>query len=200
MIVAIGEWVLSTACRQAQRWRKSGKDLQHISVNVSGRQLELENFVDTVAAILAETGLDPTVLELEVTETTIMKHTEHVTSVLAALRDMGVTITVDDFGTGYSSLGYLKQLPIDNLKIDRVFVRDICIDINDEAIVRAIIALGHTLQLRTIAEGVESEEQMNMLRRFSCDDAQGFFFSRPLSTENFETFLKAQEVKELQES
>ena len=190
LIVPIGEWVLRTACMQLKHWRDAGLGLERIAVNVSGIQFQRGSIVDSVRAALQEAGLSGKHLELEITESFIMQKEAWAIEVLNDIKRTGVTITIDDFGTGYSSLSYLKRLPIDKLKIDSSFVRDIPRDPNDEAITRAVLALGHSLQLEVIAEGVETEEQQTFLKSLGCNEVQGFLYSRPVSGEAFEQLLK----------
>ncbi|OGT20994.1 MAG: hypothetical protein A2V90_08635 [Gammaproteobacteria bacterium RBG_16_57_12] len=185
LIVPIGEWVLRTACSQLQEWRRAGLNLNRIAVNVSARQFYRGEIVRVVKTVLDETGLPANSLELEITESIIMQESGRAITTLHDLSLLGVTIAIDDFGTGYSSLSYLKQLPVHKLKVDRSFVRDIPHDVNDEAITRAIIALGQNLQLVVLAEGVESVEQQDFLTILKCDEVQGFLYSRPLPAEQF---------------
>lgn len=185
LIVPIGEWVLRTACRQARIWAEAGKGFQRMAVNLSGAQIERSDVLAAVGRILAETGLAPQHLELEITETYIMRQAERNIQVMEALRDLGLTLAIDDFGTGQSSLSYLKRLPVDKLKIDRSFVMDIPQDANDSAITRSILALGHSLRLTVLAEGVETAEQLAFLRELACDEVQGYYFSRPLDAASF---------------
>lgn len=180
VIEEIGEWVLGEACRQMAEWRDAGIAVPRVSVNLSVHQIERTDLPGLTKALLARWQLDPSMLELEVTESILMRQTDRVATVLEALRNMGVFLAVDDFGTGYSSLAYLKRLPIHRIKIDQSFVRDIGLDLNDEAIVRAITALGHTMSLSLIAEGVERENQVNFLREIGCEEVQGFYFGRPV--------------------
>lgn len=189
LIHGIGDWVLRTACAQATRWLKKGLNFGHIAVNVAGRQLQRGGIVNTVRTALNESGLPFPMLELEVTENFIMREAEHAIHQLEALRELGVVLAIDDFGTGYSSLSYLKRLPINKLKIDQSFVRDIPEDPNDIAISNAVIALGHSLQMTVIAEGVETSEQVQFLKEAGCHEAQGYFYSMPLSSEKMEVFL-----------
>ncbi|GAB4255975.1 MAG: hypothetical protein Kow0065_04470 [Methylomicrobium sp.] len=189
LIIAIGEWVLLTACRQAKQWLDAGLEFQSIAVNLSGAQIERSDILATVRRVLAKTGLPPRCLELEITETYIMKQAKRNIGVMEGLRALGVSLAIDDFGTGQSSLGYLKRLPVDKLKIDRSFVMDIPQDGNDIAITRAILALGHSLKLTVLAEGVETAEQAAFLKELKCDEAQGYYFSRPLDAESFRTRL-----------
>ena len=179
LIVPLGLWVLRTACMQMRQWRDDGYDALRMAVNVSARQLHEPDFVGTVGGILAECGLSPDHLELEITESVAMNDPEEMRGLLASLSDLGVSLSIDDFGTGQSSLAYLKRFPIDYLKIDQSFVQGICTDANDESIVRSIIALGKNLKLVVIAEGVETEEQRAFLEAAACDEMQGYLCSRP---------------------
>jgi diguanylate cyclase (GGDEF)-like protein len=189
MIVPIGEWVLRTACAQSKSWQSAGFAPLSLAVNLSARQFQQQNLSEVVVRILQETGLNPRDLELELTESSIMKNAEWAVRTLSELKAMGVKIAIDDFGTGYSSLGYLKRLPIDTLKIDRSFVSDVTTDPDDAALVMAIITLAHNLRLKVIAEGVDSEEQLRFLHLLRCDEWQGYFFSKPLPVEAFEELL-----------
>lgn len=180
LILPIGEWVLRSACDQMQSWLAQGVPLRQVAVNLSAVQVLRGDVVGAVQRALRDSGLPAQHLELEITESVLMEHAEETIQVLDDLRALGVTIAVDDFGTGYSSLSYLKRFPIDALKIDQAFVRDIPADSNDAAIIRAVIALGHSLQLRVIAEGVETAEQHAFLIEEGCDTAQGFLFGRPV--------------------
>ena len=190
LITPIGEWVLRTACTQARAWQKAGFTGLQLAVNVSARQLQQDNLHTHVGNILAETGLDPRWLGIEITESTVMSDPGHAIRQLHALSDMGIQIALDDFGTGYSSLGYLKRLPLDHLKIDRSFVRDIPQDGDDAAIVQAIIAMAHQLNLRVVAEGVETEAQQSFLKAQGCDEMQGYIFQRPIPGEQFAALLQ----------
>jgi diguanylate cyclase (GGDEF)-like protein len=189
LIVPIGEWVLRTACAQSKSWQEAGFAPLSVAVNLSARQFQQQNLSSVVARILQETGLDPHYLELELTESSIMENAESAVRTLGELKEMGVKIAVDDFGTGYSSLGYLKRLPIDKLKIDQSFVRDVTTDPDDAALVMAIIALAHNLRLEVVAEGVETEEQRRFLHLLRCDGWQGYLFSKPLPVGAFEELL-----------
>lgn len=180
LIQPIGVWVLRTACQQMKQWLDMGLQLEHVAVNLSGMQIMRGGIVTTVWEVLQETGLAPQYLELEITESVVMEHAEETIRVLDELRALGVTLAIDDFGTGYSSLSYLKRFPIDTLKVDRSFVRDIPDDINDAAIIRAVIALGRSLQLDIVAEGVETAEQQAFLLQEGCATAQGYLFSKPV--------------------
>jgi diguanylate cyclase (GGDEF)-like protein/PAS domain S-box-containing protein len=184
LILPLGEWVLRTACTQMRRWRDEGLELPHVSVNLSARQFQQNDVVDSVRRALADTGLDPGALELEITETAAMQNAEASVDVLHALRDLGVGISIDDFGTGYSSLNYLKRFPLTAVKIDGVFVRDLATSEGDAAIVSAVVGIARSLRLRVVAEGVETEAQLSFLRRRKCDAAQGYLFSRPVTAES----------------
>jgi diguanylate cyclase (GGDEF)-like protein/PAS domain S-box-containing protein len=181
LILPLGEWVLRTACLQMRAWRDAGLDVPVMSVNLSFRQFQQNDIVESVRRVLAETGLNPAALELEITETTAMQNAETTVAVLHGLRALGVSIAIDDFGTGYSSLNYLKRFPITAVKIDRAFIRDLAASEADGAIVSAVVGMAHALKLRVIAEGVETEEQLSFLRRRGCDAAQGYLFSRPVA-------------------
>jgi EAL domain-containing protein (putative c-di-GMP-specific phosphodiesterase class I) len=189
MIVPIGEWVLRTACAQSKSWQGAGFAPLSLAVNLSARQFQQRNLSEMVVRILQETGLNAHDLKLELTESSIMKNAESAVRTLGELKAMGVKIAIDDFGTGYSSLGYLKRLPIDTLKIDRSFVRDVTADPDDAALVMAIITLAHNLRLKVVAEGVESEEQLSFLHLLRCDEWQGYLCSKPVPVEAFEELL-----------
>ena len=188
-IVPIGRWVLREACHQAKAWQDSGLRPVRISVNVSAVELRSSDFVAGVRDILTETGLDPRYLELELTETFLMQDSKSTVAVLRALKGMGVQLALDDFGTGYSSLSYLKRFPIDTLKIDRSFVRDLTTDADDASIVTAVIGMGKSLHIGVVAEGVETREQLAFLREQSCPEGQGYYFSRPVAAEEFTQLL-----------
>ncbi len=190
LIIPIGEWVLRTACRQIKDWRDGGMGIGRIAVNVSVLQFSQESFPDSVARILQEIGLDPSLLELEITETVLMKEAERAIAILGRLKTIGVQLAVDDFGTGYSSLSYLKQFPIDRVKIDRSFIDAITEDSDDQAIACAIIAMAGKMKVRVTAEGVETLGQLQFLQRERCDEAQGFHISYPMATQDMETLLR----------
>jgi diguanylate cyclase (GGDEF)-like protein/PAS domain S-box-containing protein len=190
-IIAIGEWVLRTACAQMVEWRKAGVINVTLAVNLSMRQLRQPALVDLIKAVLEESGLEPKYLELEITEGIMMGDNQIALRFLMEMDNLGVHLSIDDFGTGFSSLNYLKKLPVDKLKIDQSFVRDIETDESDAAIIRSIISLGHRLNLRVIAEGVETQEQLDFLRIRGCDEIQGYFYARPMSAVSLFEFFKS---------
>ncbi len=190
LIVPIGEWVLKTACAQNKSWQDQGLPPLRMAVNLSARQFAHEKLLQDVARVLNETGLDPATLEFEITESMVMRNPEHAVKLLNALKAMGIHLSIDDFGTGYSSLSYLKRFPIDSVKIDRSFIRDIPGDADDAAITQAIIAMAHSLRLKVIAEGVETTEQLRFLRDHGCDEMQGYYFSKPLPESEFLRLLQ----------
>jgi EAL domain-containing protein (putative c-di-GMP-specific phosphodiesterase class I) len=180
LILAIGEWVLRTACERNVEWQKQGLPPVRISVNLSGMQLKQHNLVTRITRILDNSQLCPNLLELELTEGVLMENAEDTIRTLCELKNMGIRLSIDDFGTGYSSLSYLKRFPIDTLKIDQSFVKDITTDEDDNEIASTIIAMAHNLRLKVIAEGVETKAQLDILKSKNCDQVQGYFFSRPL--------------------
>jgi EAL domain-containing protein (putative c-di-GMP-specific phosphodiesterase class I) len=190
LIVPIGERVLRLACTQAKAWQAEGIPHLPVAVNLSAVQLREEGLTATVQSILTETGLDPAALELEITESAIMQESEKAIAMLQAMREMGIRITMDDFGTGYSSLSYLKRFPISSLKIDRSFIAEVLSDADDAEISRAIIAMAHGMKLKVVAEGVETAEQLEFLRREGCDEAQGYYFARPMPAEEFSRWFQ----------
>jgi EAL domain-containing protein (putative c-di-GMP-specific phosphodiesterase class I) len=192
LIVPIGAWVLKEACRQAAAWREAGLPPITVAVNLSSAQFRQQRFEEAIAGILRQTGLPAEFLELELTESIVMEDAETTVQTLRRLSVMGVQLAIDDFGTGYSSLSYLKRFPIDKLKIDRSFVRDIVSDADDWAIASTVISMGQSLRLQVIAEGVETAEQLDMLRRQGCHAVQGFHFSQPLAADAFARLLAAQ--------
>ena len=190
LIGAIGEWVLDSACRQSLAWGAAGLPPVRIAVNISARQLYADHFVAQVHRILADTGVDPGSIELEITESVMMQNVQQMVERLAETKQLGLRIAIDDFGTGYSSLAYLKRLPIDCLKVDRSFVQDLLTDADDATITRAVIALAHSLRLEVVAEGVETEAQFEFLRDLGCDQIQGYLFSKPLPAAEVEELLR----------
>jgi diguanylate cyclase (GGDEF)-like protein/PAS domain S-box-containing protein len=190
LILPIGEWVLRTACAQNVAWQRAGLPAVPISVNLSPRQLARENMVEMITRVLQSTGLAPHLLELEITENVVMRDVEKSFATLAKLKELGVKISIDDFGTGYSSLSYLKRFPVNTLKIDQTFVRDIATDQDNAGIVQAIISLGHVLKLNVLAEGVETEDQYRFLLANGCDEMQGYLVSRPVPDDEFSAILK----------
>lgn len=189
IIVPLGEWVLRTACRQNKAWQNAGLRNICVAVNMSARQIDAQDIAGLAASVLQESGLDPSYLELELTESMIMSDPDAFIKATHKLKDMGIFLSVDDFGTGYSSLNYLKRFSIDRLKIDQSFVRDITYDPNAAAITMAIIALAKSLKMLTIAEGVETTAQLNFLKNRGCDEMQGYYFSRPIPAGEFESLL-----------
>jgi diguanylate cyclase (GGDEF)-like protein len=195
LIVPIGSWVLLTASKQLRVWQKRVDPELTVSVNLSARQFSQPDLVATVAQVLDESGIDPETLELEITESNAMQNAENTIHTLRELKTLGVRISMDDFGTGYSSLNYLKRFPIDTLKLDQSFVRDITTDNRDAAIVSAVINMAHSLDLKVIAEGVETEQQLEFLHHQRCDRIQGFFFSAPMPSERLEPYLLEQRAR-----
>jgi diguanylate cyclase (GGDEF)-like protein len=190
LIVPLGRWVLHEACRQTRQWQlaSSGTPLA-ISVNISARQLQQPGLVEEIAAVLRDTRLDPSTLRLEITETVVMHDAPTTLAKLEALKALGVQLAIDDFGTGYSSLGYLKRFPVDTLKIDRSFVKGIGGNVEDSAIVRAVITVAKSLNLSVTAEGIETAEQLEHLRTLGCDHGQGYFFAKPLTSDRVPALL-----------
>ncbi len=188
-IIQLGEWVIRTACHQSKLWQEMGLGDFPVAVNFSVKQLQNRNLIDTIAEILAETKVSPATLEVEITESIAIKDLDLTISILESLREIGVKISLDDFGTGYSSLSALKYLPLDRLKIDRSFIRELKVNTIDASIVNTIVNLGHELNLNVVAEGVETIEQFELLRSINCDAVQGFLFSRPLAATELETMI-----------
>ena len=192
MIVPIGTWVIKTACAQNVAWQRAGLPCVPMAVNLSARQVFDVNLLQDVTDILERTGMDPTLLELEITESMLMSNVEKATRVLKSLKAMGIRLALDDFGTGYSSLSNLKRFPIDTIKVDRSFIRDLPGDAEDKGITQAIIAMGRTLNLTVIAEGVETSAQADFLREHACDQFQGNYFSKPLPPADLARLLRTQ--------
>jgi len=196
LIKVIGQWVLSEACRQNKAWQAMGLRPIPIAINVSAVELRHSGFLNEVSKVLLQSGLNPQYLELEVTETVAIHGDSEGIRDLISLKDMGVRLSIDDFGTGFSSLSYLKRLPIDTIKIDKSFIRDIKTDANDAAIITAIIKMSHSLNFKVIAEGVETAEQLAYLKQYECDEIQGFYFSQPLTAEDFSALLQSERMLE----
>jgi diguanylate cyclase (GGDEF)-like protein/PAS domain S-box-containing protein len=196
LIVPIGKWLIYNACEQLKHWRKEGFCLQRIAVNMSMRQFKLTNLLESIGKILERTGLDSGSLEVELTESIIMQNPEITVATLRELSAMGIYLSIDDFGTGYSSLNYLKYLPLNKLKIAPIFAAGIGKDANDEAICKAIITLAHSLNLKVIAEGVETTEQLEFFRAHECDEVQGYLFSRPLPAEEISRMFSEESFQE----
>jgi diguanylate cyclase (GGDEF)-like protein/PAS domain S-box-containing protein len=196
LIVPIGNWVLNTACMQNVAWQREGLPPLCMAVNLSARQFIDENLVVDIAAALKKSGMRADLLELELTESMVMQHAERAGKVLAAIKQLGVRVAIDDFGVGYSSLANLKRFPIDTLKVDRSFIRDLPLDTEDKAITQAIIAMGKSLNLTVVAEGVETLEQETFLRDHGCDETQGFYFSRPIASDQFADLLRRNVVSQ----
>lgn len=189
IVERIGHWVLREACEQAARWLHAGLGRHVVAINCSGREFYGPRFVDNIRMALRESGLQPEQLEVEVTETVMMRNVDQVAEVFRVLKNLGVLLTLDDFGTGYSSLTYMKRFPLDAVKIDRSFVRDLPEDADDLAIARAVIAMAHSLRLKVVAEGVETADQMEHLSRLGCDEVQGTYLSAPLFGDEVVRFL-----------
>jgi EAL domain-containing protein (putative c-di-GMP-specific phosphodiesterase class I) len=201
LIGAIGEWVVREACRQARIWQDSGLSPMRVSVNLSPSQFRGSGLIHSVRRALEEARLEPQYLEVELTESAVMSDPEESIAILEQLSAMGILVSVDDFGTGYSSMSYLRRLPIDKLKIDRVFINEIVSRPEDASIVRAIVSLAHSLRLKVVAEGVETPAQLDFLKAVGCDEYQGYHFSRPLPSNEFERVVreKAAETQTTQE-
>ncbi|MEG3617297.1 EAL domain-containing protein [Magnetovibrio sp. PR-2] len=189
MVVEVGEWAIHTACKQHKAWLRQGLPPIKVAVNLSARQLRDPNFVDIVKSALKRNDLPPSAIEIEITESMLMSDATVIVAALEDLHNFGIHISMDDFGTGYSSLSYLKRFPIDTIKIDRSFVNDIHTSTDDAEIIHTIINMGHTLNRKIIAEGVEIVEQLDILKEYNCDEIQGYYFSKPLSSEDFTTFI-----------
>ncbi|HEX4586204.1 MAG TPA: EAL domain-containing protein [Burkholderiaceae bacterium] len=192
LIAPVGEWVLRAACRQIRAWQDEGITPLPIAINLSATQFTRQDVSATVKRVLAESGTDPRLLEIEITESTAMEHAEHMVATLRDLRALGVRISIDDFGTGYSSLSYLKRFPVDSIKIDRSFIGQIADNADDAAIAKAIIMMAHSLQLKVIAEGVETAAQLAFLVSNNCDEVQGYYFSHPVPGAECAAMLKRQ--------
>ena len=200
LILPLGEWVLRTACAQCAAWQQDGPAPLRIAVNVSGCQFNEPDFVDMVSTALSSSGLSPEYLELELTESLLISNEQQALQKLQLLKSMGIYLAIDDFGTGYSSLAYLKHFPLDRLKIDKSFINDILTDPDDAAITEAIIAMGHSLKLKVIAEGVETREQLLFLEDRGCDEMQGYYLSKPLSEHDLKVFITARAADSAKET
>lgn len=189
MILEIGAWVLREACAQMAAWRKSGIPISRIAVNISVKQFMTDDFPDLVKTTLNHYDLEPTALELEITETLLMMNVDKAVEILSALKSIGVDLAIDDFGTGYSSLSYLNRFPVDRLKIDRSFVKDILNNSDDEAITKAVVAMAQSMNLEVIAEGVETAEQIELLTRLNCTEIQGYYLSKPIPASSIAAYM-----------
>ncbi|MGD1015752.1 MAG: EAL domain-containing protein, partial [Roseiarcus sp.] len=191
LIVPIGDWVLHEACRQNKAWQDAGLPSMTVCVNVSARQFRDKSLISRVVSALRDSGLEAKYLELEMTESMIMLDVELAVATMKGLQELGVHLSIDDFGTGYSSLSALKNFPVSRLKIDKTFINDVTTNENDTAVASAVISLGQKLNLRVIAEGVETDDQLAFLRANNCDEMQGYHFSRPIPAQEIEELLKA---------
>jgi EAL domain-containing protein (putative c-di-GMP-specific phosphodiesterase class I) len=189
LIVPVGEWVMRRACECSVEWSRKGLPPVPLSVNLSPRQFMHRGLIESIRRILDETGIDPALLEFEITETALMQHGEQTLEILGQINAMGIRLSIDDFGTGYSSLAYLKRFPVKKIKIDRAFIKDLEESAEDQAIVGAIIALSNSLQLSVVAEGVETEGQYKLLQTSGCQFAQGYLFSQPVELGQAEALL-----------
>jgi len=190
VIVPLGEWMMRKVCRQIQAWQQAGERIVPVSVNLSSRQFRQQDLSRQIESILKENNVDPFFLEIELTESTVMYDIEEAAQVISHIKKQGIRVAIDDFGTGYSSLAYLKRFHIDKLKIDQSFVRELVDNADDSAIVRAIISMSHNLRLEVVAEGVETQKQLDFLKALNCDQIQGFFFSEALPPEEFAALLR----------
>ena len=189
LIVPIGEWVLETACQQMVKWMEEGIPPFIMAVNCSSIQLVRTDMASVIKTVLENTGLNPAYLEIELTESLLLENVEEGINILQALKDLGLHVSIDDFGTGFSSLSYLKRLPVDKLKIDQSFIKDLTTDPGDAAIVTSMITLAHNLDLTVIAEGVENTEQLGFLRAERCDEVQGYLVSKPMPADSFSDWI-----------
>jgi EAL domain-containing protein (putative c-di-GMP-specific phosphodiesterase class I) len=195
LIVPLSKWVLREACRQTCAWQAAGLPPIRMSVNISATEFRQRGFLEGIRTVLEETGMNPELLELEITESVLMQNAESTIQILQAIKQMGIRLAIDDFGTGYSSLSYLRRFPIDVLKIDQSFVRDLSIDSNDAALVSAIISLGRSLKLNIIAEGIETQDQLDFLKANHCEEGQGYFFSRAVEPRAFARILSGERLE-----
>jgi EAL domain-containing protein (putative c-di-GMP-specific phosphodiesterase class I) len=194
LIVSIGKWVLKTACAQNVIWQSQGLPPVRISVNLSLRQLMDDNLIEDITAILKEFGMAPDLLELEISESMLMHNPAHMIAILTKIKKMGVRLAVDNFGTGYSSLAQISHFPVDTLKVDRSFIRNISLDSEDKAIIESIINMGKHLSLTVVAEGVETQVQDDFLRKLICDEMQGYYFSKPVAPDQFADLLRSNNI------
>jgi EAL domain-containing protein (putative c-di-GMP-specific phosphodiesterase class I) len=190
LIKPMGEWVMRKACEQAGLWRAQGLPPLRVAVNMSGGQVTGDEIIQEVRNTLSETRMDARLLDIEITESTLMKDADTAIEILRDLKRLGVGLSIDDFGTGYSSLSQLKRFPVDKLKIDKSFVENLETDRDDAAIVRAIIAIGHNLKLKVMAEGVENQRQLALVHAGGCDEVQGYYFSKPVPADDFARFVQ----------
>jgi diguanylate cyclase (GGDEF)-like protein len=194
LIIPIGEWTLESICNQLNEWKKAGLTPHPIAVNISARQLEQKKFLNTIASILEKTKIENELLEIELTESILIKNSKRNSKKLSKLRDKGMKVAIDDFGTGYSSLAYLSTFPFDKLKIDQSFIRDITSDKTAASLVTSIISMAHSIGVRVIAEGVETEAQLKFLTNYHCDEIQGYYFSRPIPASSFTELIRKQSL------
>lgn len=194
LIIPIGEWVLESICNQLNDWKTAGLNPAPVAINISARQLEQRGFVNSICAILEKSNIENELLEIELTESILIKNSQKTSNKLVKLRKKGMKVAIDDFGTGYSSLAYLSNFPFDKLKIDQSFIRDITTDKTAASLATSIISMAHGLGVRVIAEGVETEDQLNFLRDYECDEIQGFYFSKPITADEFTEMIKEQNI------
>jgi EAL domain-containing protein (putative c-di-GMP-specific phosphodiesterase class I) len=199
LILPLGEWVLSEACRQQVAWVNNGMGVFKIAVNMSSRQFRQDDLAERVANIIQRSGVDPHAVTLELTESMVMQDVSSTLMTLRSLKNLGLSISLDDFGTGYSSLSYLRRFPIDELKIDKSFINDIHVNPDDAAIAGAIIAMGLSLGLNVVAEGVEKNEQASLLKEMRCTQVQGYYFSKPVDASAFEAFVLKNQARRVEE-
>jgi EAL domain-containing protein (putative c-di-GMP-specific phosphodiesterase class I) len=190
LIVPISNWVLQTACRQNKAWQDNGLKPIRISVNISSKHIKQDGAILAIRELLEQSGLPPEYIEMEITEGALIDGTDMALVVMEQLKEMGLRLSLDDFGTGYSSLTYLKRFPIDSVKIDQSFVRNLTTNPDDAAIARAVVAMTHSLNLTVVAEGVETLQQLQFLKELGCDEAQGYFVGRPIAAEAFEKIIR----------
>jgi EAL domain-containing protein (putative c-di-GMP-specific phosphodiesterase class I) len=191
LIIPIGQWVLMEACRQHRAWLDIGLPSIPISVNISAVQFHDEGFLQMLAGTIRDSGIDPSYLDLEVTESVVMRQPEFVINQLESIKRMGMKLSLDDFGTGFSSLSYLRYFPLDRIKIDQSFIRGLAKTPVNQAIIETVISLGKSLKIKTIAEGIETKQELERLRELQCDEMQGYYFSKPLSSDDLIKWLRA---------